>query len=92
MTLTFKRRIGSYISGRCVFRNITLFYFLLDQEQFGEESRREKQKHRKRNSHSHRPRETEVKSERDKDIQKVAHIDTRREPLIDSEKDMYTVS
>ena len=69
-----------------------LFYFLLDQERFGEEARREKQKHRKRNSHSHRPRETEVKSERDKDIQKVAHIDAHREPLRDSEKDMYTVS
>lgn len=33
-----------------------LFYFLLDQERFGEEARREKQKHRKRNSPSHRPK------------------------------------
>ena len=67
-----------------------LFYFLLDQERFGEEARREKQKHRKRNSHSHRPRESEVKSERDKDRQKVTHIDTRREPLRDSKRDMNT--
>lgn len=68
-----------------------LFYFPLDQEWFGEEARREKQKHRKRNSHSQRPREIEVKSERDKDIQKVTRIDTCREPLRDSEKGMYTM-
>lgn len=91
LTLTLREELAVISVADVSLETLHLFYFPLDQEWFGEEARREKQKHRKRNSHSQRPREIEVKSERDKDIQKVTCMDTCREPLRDSEKGMYAM-